>query len=146
MTNKEFDPKTNPKAPQPQAPTNGQHSSEDDFAAECAAEIAQIRGQVDAALSGTAQGIQAILDDYNRAAAPLVDQASLELYNALSGRRAFRAIGVNVGELMAQHPTGPKQMISVQPLKPVSFKPLSQATRQNYLTGSDVPSNTASQG
>jgi hypothetical protein len=116
----------------------------DEIASECVAEISQLRNQVNGALNGTAQGIQTILDEYNRAAQPMVEQASLELYGALSGRRAFRAIGVNVGELMAQHPTGPKHTITVQPLKPVSFKPLNPVIRGNYLTAMDAPSSTAS--
>ena len=145
---KGFDPKANPKANQPQTEqANGQASSGgDDFAAQCSAEIAQLRGQIDGALNGTAQGIQAILDDYNKAAQPLVEQASLELYGALSGRRAFRAIGINVGELMAQHPTGPKHSIAVQPLRPVSFKPLSPVTQGHYLIAMDAPNSTASHG
>ena len=144
--NKGIDPKAKPSStPKPQQ-TTGPASSEDDLAAQCAAEISQIRGQVHGALNGTAQGIQAILDEYNQSAQPLVEQASLELYGALSGRRAFRAIGINVGELMAQHPTGPKHSITVQPLKPVSFKPLNPVTRGNYLTAMDAPNNTASQG
>jgi hypothetical protein len=141
--NKGFEKAKLNNTPKPQQ-TTGQASLGDDIAAECVAEISQLRGQIDGALNGTAQGIQSILEDYNRAAQPLVEQASIELYGALSGRRAFRAIGINVGELMAQHPTGPKHSITVQPLKPVSFKPLNQATRGNYLTAMDAPNNTAS--
>ena len=143
MENKGFDPKTKKPQTPPTQPT-GAASLGDEIAAECVAEISQLRNQVNGALNGTAQGIQTILDEYNRAAQPMVEQASLELYGALSGRRAFRAIGVNVGELMAQHPTGPKHSITVQPLKPVSFKPLNPVIRGNYLTAMDAPSSTAS--
>ena len=144
MTSKGFDPNNKPQT-QPPQPT-GAASLEDEIAAECVAEISQLRNQVNGALNGTAQGIQTILDEYNRAAQPMVEQASLELYGALSGRRAFRAIGVNVGELMAQHPTGPKHSITVHPLKPVSFKPLNPVIRGNYLTAMDAPNSTASHG
>lgn len=156
MENKRFDPKANPKAAQPQAQTSGPASSEGNqppigggdaaFKAQVAAEIAQLRNQVQGSLVARAQGIQAIADEYQAAAQPVVDQASAVLYDVLSGGSFFGQIARNVGQLMEAHPTGPKAGIVAPSLKPVSFAPLAQGTQANYLTATDAPNNTASHG
>ena len=158
MTNKGFDHnKTTPKAPQPQAQTNGQHSSgasaktplggEDAaFKAQVAAELAQIRNQVQESLTAKAQAIQKIGNEYEAAAQPLVNESSVMLADILLGGSIFGQIARNVGELVAAHPTGPKTGIVAPSLKPVSFAPLAQGTQAAYLTSSDVLSSTASQG
>ena len=158
MTNasKGFDPKANPKAAQPQAQTSGPASSGanqpplggDDaaFKAQVAAEIAQLRNQVQGSLVARAQGIQAIADEYQAAAQPVVDQASAVLYDVLSGGSFFGQIARNVGQLMEAHPTGTKTGIVAPSLKPVFFAPLKQGTQANYLTATADSNSTASHG
>jgi hypothetical protein len=158
MASNGFDPKANPK-PQPQtAQASGQTSSEASstktplggedaaYRAQVAAEIAQIRNEVQGSLVARAQGIQAIADEYQSAAQPVVDQASAMLYDVLSGGSFFDQIARNVGQLMEAHPTGPRTGLVAPTLKPVSFAPLQQGTQSAYLTSSDGPSNTASHG
>jgi hypothetical protein len=149
-TNNGFDPKTNPKAtPKPKEEASGAASLGGEnaaFRAQCAAEIAQLRNEVQGSLVARAQGIQAIADEYQSAAQPVVDQASAMLYDVLSGGSFFGQIARNVGQLMEAHPTGPRTGIVAPSLKPVSFAPLQQGTQSAYLTSSDEPSNTASQG
>ena len=138
---KGFNPK--PQTTQTPQPT-GEHSSASERAhrAQVAAEIAQLRNQVNGALDARAQGIQAVVDEYESAAQPVVDQASMAIYDALSGGSFFRAIATNVGRLMAAHPTGERIAITSRELKPASFKPLAQGTQQAYLTAMDSSPNT----
>lgn len=150
MENKGFDPKANPKVtPKPQPEASGAASLGGDnaaFRAQVAAEIAQIRNEVQGSLVARAQGIQAIANEYQAAAQPVVDQASAMLYDVLSGGSFFGQIARNVGQLMEAHPTGMKTGIVAPSLKPVSFAPLKQGTQAAYLTSSADSSNTVSHG
>jgi hypothetical protein len=157
-TNNGFDPKTNPKAQPQTAQASGQTSSEASstktplggedaaYRAQVAAELAQIRTQVQESLTAKAQAIQKIGNEYQAAAQPLVNDSSVMLADILLGGSFFGQIARNVGELVAAHPTGPKTGIVAPSLKQVSFAPLQQGTQSAYLTSSDEPSNTASQG
>jgi hypothetical protein len=149
--NKGFDPsKANPKpTPNPQPEASGATSLGGEnaaFRAQVAAEIAQLRNEVQGSLVARAQGIQAIADEYQAAAQPVVDQASAVLYDVLSGGSFFGQIARNVGQLMEAHPTAPRTGIVAPSLKAVSFAPLKQGTQAAYLTSSDALNNTASPG
>lgn len=151
MASNGFDPnKANPKAtPNPRPEASGAASLAGEnaaFRAQVAAEIAQIRNEVQGSLVARAQGIQAIADEYQSAAQPVVDQASAVLYDVLSGGSFFGQIARNVGQLMEAHPTGMKTGIVAPSLKPVSFAPLQQGTQSAYLTSSADSNNIASQG
>ena len=147
MDNKGFNPKVKPQTPL-QQPTGEASSASDDraYRAQVAAEIAQLRGQVNGALTARVQGIQAIVDEYEAAAQPVVDQASMALYDALGGGSFFKGIATNVAALMAAHPTGERISITPPTLRPASFKPLPQGTQRAYLTAMDAPNSTASHG
>lgn len=150
MSSKGFDPKANTKAAQTQAvqasgaaSLGGENAA---FKAQVAAEIAQLRNEVQGSLVARTQGIQAIANEYQTAAQPVVDQASEVLYDVLSGGSFFGQIARNVGQLMEAHPTGMKTGIVAPRLNPVSFAPLKQGTQAAYLTSSANSSNTASHG
>jgi hypothetical protein len=146
--NKGFDPKAKPNStPKPQPEVSGAASLGGEnaaFKAQVAAEIAQIRNEVQGSLVARAQGIQAITNEYQAAAQPVVDQASAVLYDVLSGGSFFGQIARNVGQLMEAHPTGLKTGIIAPTLNPVSFAPLKQGTQAAYLTSSAGSNNTAS--
>jgi hypothetical protein len=145
MSNKGFDPNSNnkPQTP-PQQPTGPASLGSDDraFRAQVAAEIAQLRNQVNGALTARAQGIQAVADEYQEASQRVADQASELLYDVLSGGSFFNQIARNVGQLMAAHPTGEKLTIQTPTLRPISYQPLPQATPRASLTATADSSNT----
>jgi hypothetical protein len=143
MSSKGFDPSNKPQTP-PQQPTGQASSGSDDraFRAQVAAEIAQIRNQVNGALTSKVQGVQAIVEEYEAAAQPVVDQASMAIYDMLGGGSFFKGIATNVGQLMAAHPTGEKVAITPPTLRPASFKPLPQGTQRAYLTAMDASPST----
>jgi hypothetical protein len=143
-TSKGFSPSSNnPKTTAPPQ-TGGPSSARDDrpFRAQVAAEIAQLRNQLNDATNARVQGIQGIIDEYQEAAQPVVDQASVALYDALSGGSFFKGIATNVGALMTAHPTGERVTITAPKLKPASFAPLPQGTQQNYLTAMQPDTST----
>ena len=105
--------------------------------AHVAAEIGQIRSKVDQAISGQASGIETLVDEYTQEVQQLADDASQLIYDMLSGRTLFNQIGANVGQLMAAHPTMDRPELGKRILKPLSLKPLLQATPQSYLDSVD---------
>ncbi|MBD1871979.1 hypothetical protein H6F75_00645 [Nodosilinea sp. FACHB-131] len=121
----------------PKATTPTQAGSGDDraYRAQVAAEIAQLRSQVNQAVQGQTAGINAIATEYEQSIQPLVDEASQLIYDMLSGRTAFTQIGQNVGALMSQHPMGEKASLGEPMLKRLSLKPLQPATQPSYLSG-----------
>jgi hypothetical protein len=102
-----------------------------------AAEIGQIRAKVNKAVGSQKSGIETLADEYTQAVQPLVDEASKVIYDMLSGRSFFEQIGQNVGQLMASHPTMERPELGKPMLRRLSFKPLSQATPQSYLTSAE---------
>ena len=130
---------SSPTNPQPQAGgTSSGHSQPPQVAEENSA----LRAQMDDALKAKAQGIQVILDEYQVASQDLADQASVAVYTALSGNAFFAQVAANVGMLMARHPRGPRHQITTPSLRPVSYRPLPEATSGNYLTSTAEPSST----
>lgn len=88
------------------------------------AEVADIQEQVNAALQGQKQGVSNLVTEYHTKAAPMADQAALEIYDMLSGHSFYRNIGASVAALMCAHPTRQKAPLEDTPLKRISFTPL----------------------
>lgn len=102
-----------------------------------AAEISQLRDQINQSLGGATAGLSAIVDDYQRQAQPLADEASELIYDMLSNRTFFNQVGHNVAQLMQQHPTGVRHELGKPTLKRLSFQPLKPGTQQSYLSSAD---------
>lgn len=119
----------------PQA--NGAGSTGVNPQTQVAAEISQLRDQVNQSLGGATAGISAIVDDYQRQAQPLADEASELIYDMLSSRTFFNQVGHNVAQLMAQHPMGIRHELGKPMLRRLSLEPLKQGTQQSYLNSAD---------
>jgi hypothetical protein len=113
---------------------DGADSGTDNPTARVPAEISQLRDQINQSLSGATAGLSAIVDEYQKQAQPLADEASTLIYDMLSNRTFFNQVGRNVAQLMAQHPMGARHELGKPTLKALSFEPLKQGTQQSYLT------------
>ena len=116
-----------------QTATPGAHSGASPQA-QVAAEISQLRDQVNQSLGGATASVGAIVDEYQRQAQPLADEASELIYDMLSNRTFFNQVGRNVAQLMAQHPRGARHELGKPTLKRLSFEPLKPGTQQSFLT------------
>jgi len=126
------------KATKPNSqPQTGPTSSGGDTAyrVQVAAEIAQLRNQVNQALNGQQQGIQAVITEYQETAQPLIDASSLAISDMVLGGSFFGQIGQNVASIVAAHPTGSRAPITVNALPQISFRPLPSKTPLASLTG-----------
>lgn len=96
---------------------------------QAAIEVSLIRESVNDSIQGIRSGFNDLVQEYEEITDEFVRDASYQLYDMLSGSSVFRAIGQNVGHLMQTHPTrGQVALGKHQPLKKLSFKPLTRET------------------
>ena len=117
----------------PQQGVEGQHSSNNTSAAkQVAANVAGVRKMADDSLSGIATSINELEADYIKVAQPLVDAISQRLYDMVSGRLVYEAIGDNVAMLMGSEVRVGKPRLGERQLEPLSLKRLTPVTSADY--------------
>lgn len=94
-------------------------------------EMTSLREAVDKSLAGLEQGLNTVVEDYEKEASALVDQASWMIYDMMSNRRVFEQVGENVAQLMSAHPTARVNPMGKRTLKKLSFAPLKPRNTQD---------------
>lgn len=84
-------------------------------------EMAMFLQNVDQALSEQVSGICEAQTHYEREATAVRQQASVILYDMLSGKSLFEGITADALAMLEEHPTAPKHELGKQQLKPISL-------------------------